>query len=96
MGTPTAAWTTVAKSTTRSTTTAVSGRATTACGVREVHCNTMQGRWVGLRNFFRPFRRVSKWCLDLYVSFYQGLHNDRRDCRGFLRLIVGPFTPKDP
>jgi transposase-like protein len=31
-------------------------------GVREVHCNTMEGTWTGLRNFLRPFRGVSKWC----------------------------------
>ena len=33
-------------------------------GMREVHCNTMEGRRVELRNFLRPFRGVSKWCLD--------------------------------
>ena len=30
-------------------------------GVREVHCNTMEGIWTGLRNFLRPFRGVSNW-----------------------------------
>lgn len=29
-------------------------------GVREVHCNTMEGIWTGLRNFLRPFRGVHK------------------------------------
>jgi transposase len=33
-------------------------------GVREVHCNTMEGTWTGLRNFLWPFRGVSKWCLS--------------------------------
>src|SRR5436305_1896045 len=33
-------------------------------GVREVHCNTMEGTWTGLRNFLRPFRGLSKWCLS--------------------------------
>jgi hypothetical protein len=28
--------------------------------VREVHCNTMEGIWTGLRNFLRPFRGVHK------------------------------------
>ena len=65
-------------------------------GLREVHCNTIEGHWVGLRNFLRPFRGVSKWGLDLYVAFYQGMHNSRRDCLGFLRLIFGPFTSKGP
>ncbi len=29
-------------------------------GVREIHCNTLEGLWTGLRNFLRPFRGVSK------------------------------------
>jgi len=33
-------------------------------GVREVQNNTMEGIWVGLRNFLRPFRGVSKWHLE--------------------------------
>src|SRR5512135_1013352 len=32
-------------------------------GVREVHCNTQEGLWTGLRNFLRPFRGMSKWFL---------------------------------
>ena len=40
-------------------------------GVREVHCNTMEGTWTGLRNFLRPFRGVSKWCLSQYVAMFE-------------------------
>jgi transposase len=29
-------------------------------GVREVHCNTLEGLWTGMRNFLRLFRGVSK------------------------------------
>ncbi len=29
-------------------------------GVREVHCNGIEGVWTGLRNFLRTFRGVSK------------------------------------
>ncbi|MBE7471969.1 MAG: transposase [Anaerolineales bacterium] len=29
-------------------------------GIREVHCNTIEGIWAGLRNFLRPFRGVHK------------------------------------
>jgi hypothetical protein len=29
-------------------------------GIREVHINTSEGFWVGLRNFLRPFRGVNK------------------------------------
>ena len=63
-------------------------------GVREVHSNTLEGFWLGLRNYLRPFRGVSKWCLDLSLAFYQGMHNFRRDFLGFLTALLGPFTPK--
>ena len=33
-------------------------------GIREVHNNTQEGLWTGLRNFLRPFRGVNK--KDLY------------------------------
>jgi len=29
-------------------------------GIREVHVNTIEGLWTGLRNFLRPFRGVNK------------------------------------
>lgn len=40
--------------------------------------NTIEGFWLGLNNFLRPFRGVSTWCLDLYLAFYQGIHNFHR------------------
>jgi transposase len=43
--------------------------------VREVQCNTLEGLWTGLRNFLRPFRGVSKWYLDQYVTIFQWGHN---------------------
>lgn len=30
-------------------------------GVHEVHNNTIEGFWTGLRNLLRPFRGVNKW-----------------------------------
>jgi hypothetical protein len=59
-------------------------------GVREVHSNRIEGFWLGLRNYLRPFRGVSKWCLDIYLAFYQGMHNHRRDALGFLRKLLRP------
>jgi hypothetical protein len=44
-------------------------------GVREVHTNTIEGFWTGLRNFLRMFRGVSKWFLWGYVAAYAALHN---------------------
>ena len=63
-------------------------------GVREVHSNTIEGFWLGLRNYLRPFRGVSKWCLDLYLAFYQGVHNFRHDVLGFLGRLLGHVTSK--
>jgi hypothetical protein len=44
--------------------------------------------------YLRPFRGVSKWCLDLYLAFYQGMHNYRCDALRFLQRLLGPVTPK--
>ena len=39
-------------------------------GVREVHVNTMEGHWSGLRTFLRPFRGVSKVYLYQYSAIF--------------------------
>lgn len=44
-------------------------------GIREVHTNTQEGFWTGLRNFLRMFRGVSKWFLWGYVAAYAAIHN---------------------
>jgi transposase len=43
--------------------------------IREVHINTMEGFWVGVRNYLRRFRGVSKWYLHQYVVLYQSSRN---------------------
>jgi transposase len=58
-------------------------------GVREVHCNTMEGTWTGLRNFLRPFRGVSKWYLAGYVAMFEWANNLKRVTDGFLALLLG-------
>ncbi len=40
-------------------------------GVREVHINTNEGIWTGLRNFLRSFRGVHKAYLSGYVAIYE-------------------------
>lgn len=40
-------------------------------GIREVHTNTAEGLWTGLRNFLRPFRGVSKHCLSGYIAIHE-------------------------
>ena len=58
-------------------------------GVREVHCNTMEGTWTGLRNFLRPFRGVSKWYLAGYVAIFEWANNLKRATDAFLGLLLG-------
>jgi hypothetical protein len=67
-------------------------------GVREVHCNTQEGLWTGLRNFLRPFRGVSKWYLDQYLAIFQWAHNIKRVTDEFLRALIGwrPSTGSAP
>ena len=67
-------------------------------GVREVHCNTQEGLWTGLRNFLRPFRGVSKWYLAQYVAIFQWAHNIKRVTDEFLRALfgLGPSTGPAP
>ena len=58
-------------------------------GVREVHVNTMEGTWTGLRNFLRPFRGVSKWYLIGYVAMFEWANNLKRVTDGFLGQLLG-------
>ena len=57
-------------------------------GVREVHCNTMEGTWTGLRNFLRPSRGVSKWHLAGYVAIFEWADHLKRVTDDSLRLIL--------
>lgn len=57
-------------------------------GVREVHCNTMEGIWTGLRNFRRPFRGVSKKSLPGYVAVFEWAHNAKVATADFLRSLL--------
>jgi hypothetical protein len=61
-------------------------------GVREVHCNTLEGIWTGLRNFLRPFRGVNKVYLSQYVAMFQCAHNLKRVSDNFLRVLLGVPT----
>lgn len=60
-------------------------------GIREVHSNTMEGFWQGLRNFLRPFRGLSKHYLDIYVATYEWIHNLKTVNHTFIRALA--FSP---
>lgn len=61
-------------------------------GVREVHCNTQEGIWTGVRNFLRRFRGVSKWYLAQYQAIFQWGFNIKQVNDEFLRILLG-FLP---
>jgi transposase len=58
-------------------------------GLREVHCNTLEGIWTGLRNFLRPFRGVNKVYLEQYVIIFQWSYNLKTVNDAFLRALLG-------
>ncbi len=61
-------------------------------GIREVHNNTLEGIWTGLRNYLRPFRGISKWYEDQYVGIYEWIYNVKAVCTDFIRAVAG-LTP---
>ncbi len=62
-------------------------------GIREVHCNTMEGIWTGLRNFLRPFRGVHKKYLNQYTSIFEWGHNLKAVSVHYFRALLGVFSP---
>jgi transposase len=46
-------------------------------GIREVHVNTIEGIWTGLRNFLRIFRGVNKKFLHLYCAIFEITYNHK-------------------
>jgi transposase len=58
-------------------------------GIREVHCNTLEGIWTGLRNFLRPFRGVNKMCLEQYAIIFEWSYNLKAVTDEFLRILLG-------
>ena len=57
-------------------------------GVREVHTNTAEGMWTGLRNFLRPFRGVHKKYLSGYVAVHECRINLKRVSPDFISALV--------
>lgn len=58
-------------------------------GIREVHNNTVEGIWTGLRNFLRPFRGVNKVYLAQYVSVHEWAYNLKDAAVDFFRILCG-------
>ncbi len=61
-------------------------------GVREVHCNGIEGIWTGLRNFLRLFRGVAKEYLSQYVAIFEWSHNLKSVTHSFLNGLLSSST----
>jgi transposase len=62
-------------------------------GIREVHDNTLEGIWTGVRNFRRPFRGVSKWYLDEYIGVFEWRYLFKAVTADFIQALFGlPLT----
>ena len=57
-------------------------------GVREVHTNTIEGLWSGLRTFLRVFRGVSKHFLSGYVAIHEFRVNCKQITVAFITALV--------
>lgn len=57
-------------------------------GDREVHTNTTEGMWSGVRTFLRVFRGVSKHFLSGYVALHEFRVNLKRVSPTFLSTLV--------
>jgi len=58
-------------------------------GIREVHDNTLEGLWTGLRDFLRQSRGVSKKYLYQYVAMFEWGYNAKRATTETLRALLG-------
>lgn len=69
------------------------GRDEDGDGFCEIHSNTMEGIWTGLRNWLRPFRGVSKSYLAQYVAVFEFAYNRPNQFWTLLRTMLLPnFT----
>jgi transposase-like protein len=57
-------------------------------GIREVHNNTNEGLWTGVRNFLRMFRGVNKFFLSQYIAMFEWAHNMKEVTSEVLRAIL--------
>ena len=61
-------------------------------GEREVHDNTLEGIWTGLREYLRPFRGVNKVYLAQYTAMFRWAYNLKAVTVNFLRMLLGRST----
>jgi transposase len=57
-------------------------------GVREVHVNSNEGGWTGLRNFLRPYRGVHKAYWSGYVAIHELAVNHKQVSPAIISALV--------
>jgi transposase len=57
-------------------------------GIREVHVNSNEGGWTGLRNFLRPYRGVHKAYLSGYVAIHEMAVNHKQVSPAVISALV--------
>ena len=57
-------------------------------GIREVHCNSVEGLWTDFRNFLRPFKGIHKRYLSGYVAIFEFCRNLKRIHPSFISDLV--------
>jgi transposase-like protein len=57
-------------------------------GIREVHVNSNEGGWTGLRNFLRPYRGVHKAYLSGYVAIHEMAINHKQVSPTIISALV--------
>jgi transposase len=67
-------------------------------GIREVHNNTLEGIWTGVRNFLRIFRGVNKYYLGQYIGIFEWSYKIKTVTNVFLCAFLGtkPATNLSP
>jgi transposase-like protein len=61
-------------------------------GIRETHCNGLEGLWTGVRNFLRIFRGVHKDYLQQYAAVFQWafcIGHNLKQCLGLMLSSTG-------
>jgi len=61
-------------------------------GIREVHCNTVEGMWTDVRNFLRRFKGVHKKYLAGYLAICEFWRNLKRINVPFIAALVSSHT----
>jgi transposase len=61
-------------------------------GIREVHCNTVEGMWTDVRNFLRRFKGVHKKYLAGYIAICEFRRNLKRITVPFIAALVSFHT----